>query len=90
MKPRWIFGMSLYAVGMSMFFAHAATLTEPGGPAIPVALACLTVGMLGSMVYLVVSGQEKRLSRLEELQRKAEQGLGETKGAKKSGRASPE
>ena len=90
MKPWHILGVSIYAFGMGMMFAHAASSTEPGGPAVPAALAFTAVGMLGGAVYLVVSALEKRLARLEELQRKLEQGSGEPPGADKSGPAPPE
>lgn len=60
-----IFGVSLFAGGMSIFFAQIGKSSPPGSGVIPAALAFGAVSLLGTAVGYVVGVQERRIQELE-------------------------
>jgi hypothetical protein len=62
-----IFAVSLYAFGMSIFFASSARMSpEVGRTAIPASIALTTIGLLGVAVGVSIRSQHVRLRQLEE------------------------
>lgn len=69
-----LLGVTVFAIGMGMFFAVTGSASvESGRAAIPASLAFTAVGMLGGMTFAALQSQEGRLRRVEaglkELQR---------------------